>query len=71
MADVRAELLEGYLDVDNAETVRWYRLAADRGLAGAQVNLGRRYENSVGVPQDNVQAHMSLDPEHVDKSFKL
>jgi len=35
LADVRAELLEGYLDVDNAETVRWYRLAADRGLAGA------------------------------------
>jgi hypothetical protein len=37
--------------------VRRYRLAADRGLAGAQVNLERRYENSVGVPQDYVQAH--------------
>ena len=25
---------------DDAEAVRWYRLAADQGLAGAQRNLG-------------------------------
>ena len=30
---------EGVVE-DDAEAVRWYRLAADQGHAGAQVNLG-------------------------------
>ena len=38
--------------------VRWYRLAAAQGLADAQVNLGVMYDNGLGVPQDDVQAHM-------------
>ena len=41
-----------------AEAVRWYRLAADQGIARAQSNLGLLYENGEGVPQDYVQAHM-------------
>ena len=43
---------------DDAEAVRWYRLAADQEIARAQSNLGLLYENGEGVPQDYVQAHM-------------
>ena len=43
---------------DDAEAVRWYRLAADQGHATAQNNLGIRYSNGRGVPQDYVEAHM-------------
>jgi TPR repeat protein len=55
-----------YLDGDgvpenDAEAVRWYRLAADQGHADAQYNLGVRYANGQGVPQDDVQAHMWLN----------
>jgi Sel1 repeat len=45
---------------DYATTLR-YRLAADQGNAGAQYNLGLRYANSQGVPQDFVRAHMWLN----------
>ena len=43
---------------DDAEAVRWYRLAADQSHADAQYNLGVRYANGEGVPQDDLQAHM-------------
>ena len=43
---------------DDAEAVRWHRLAADQGLGEAQINLGISYADGRGVPQDNVQAHM-------------
>jgi hypothetical protein len=43
---------------DDAEAVRWYRLAADQGNAMAQALLGARYWTGQGVPQDYVQAHM-------------
>ena len=43
---------------DDAEAVRWYRLAADQGIARAQLFLGFMYEDGEGVPQDDVQAHM-------------
>jgi TPR repeat protein len=45
---------------DYAEAVRWYRKAADQGLAHAQFNLGARYVQGQGVPQDYVSAHMWL-----------
>ena len=38
--------------------MRWYRLAAEQGLASAQGTLGFMYANGRGVPQDYVQAHM-------------
>ena len=38
--------------------MKWYRLAADQGDAGAQFNLGGMYAQGVGVPQDHVLAHM-------------
>jgi hypothetical protein len=43
---------------DDAEAVRWYRLAAGQGIATAQFNLGLLYDTGQGVPQDYVQAHM-------------
>ena len=43
---------------DDAEAVRWYRLAAEQGLGQAQINLAIMYENGKGVPQDYVQAHI-------------
>ena len=41
---------------DDAEAVRWYRLAADQGDASGHFNLGMMYANGLGVPQDDVEA---------------
>ena len=41
---------------DYAEAVKWYRKAAEQGLAEAQINLGYCYENGQGVPQDCTEA---------------
>ena len=41
---------------DDAEAVKWFRLAADQGLAGAQHNLGLAYANGNGVPQNYAEA---------------
>ncbi|PKP78978.1 MAG: hypothetical protein CVT81_01420 [Alphaproteobacteria bacterium HGW-Alphaproteobacteria-3] len=43
---------------DDAEAVRWYRLAAAQGDADAQNNLGVMYAEGQGVPRDNVAVHM-------------
>ncbi len=43
---------------DDAEAVRWYRLAADQGYANAQYNLGFMYENGTGVLKDITTAYM-------------
>jgi TPR repeat protein len=43
---------------DGAEAVRWFRLAANQGFAGAQFNLGVMYDTGEGVLQDYVEAHM-------------
>ena len=37
---------------DAAEAVRWYRLAADQGLAQGQYSLGFMYQTGDGVPED-------------------
>ena len=36
--------------------MKWYRLAAEQGNASAQYNLGVRYANGEGVPQDDAEA---------------
>ncbi|WP_051141059.1 tetratricopeptide repeat protein [Azospirillum brasilense] len=41
---------------DDAEAVRWYRLAAEQGDATAQTNLGWMYDQGRGVPQDDAEA---------------
>jgi len=41
---------------DYAEAMRWYRLAAEQGDAGAENDLGAMYHNGVGVPVDTAEA---------------
>ena len=41
---------------DDVEAVRWYRLAAEQGNAGAQGMLGAMYAEGEGVPQDYAEA---------------
>ncbi len=43
---------------DDAEAVRWYRLAAEQGDAEGQWLLGSMYGNGDGVPEDEVLAYM-------------
>ena len=40
---------------DYAEAVKWYRKAAEQGLALAQFNLGVMYEKGKGVLQDTLR----------------
>jgi hypothetical protein len=44
------------VEKDDAEAVRWYRKAADKGEATAVANLGWRYANGQGVAKDPRQA---------------
>ena len=41
---------------DEAEAVRWFRLAAEQGVADAQNNLGAMYGTGKGVLKDFVLA---------------
>jgi TPR repeat protein len=41
---------------DDAEAARWYRLAAEQGLAEAQAYLGVMYANGEGVPEDDTES---------------
>jgi TPR repeat protein len=41
---------------DDAEAARWYRKAAEQGLADAQYNLGIAYRLGRGVPKDDAEA---------------
>ena len=41
---------------DGAEAVRWFRMAAEQGHAGAQFNLGLMYAEGRGVPEDHAAA---------------
>ena len=42
---------------DNAEALKWYRLAVAQGDALAQYHLGLMYAKGYGVPQDHIEAH--------------
>ena len=41
---------------DDSEAARWYRLAAEQGVASAQLDLGRMYDNGTGVREDDAEA---------------
>jgi len=43
---------------DDAEAVRWYRLAAEQWGPQSQYRLGSMYQDGEGVPQDDVLAYM-------------
>jgi TPR repeat protein len=46
---------------NDAEAVRWYRMAAEQGLATAQNNLGVMYNNGEGVAQNFARAYLWLN----------
>ena len=46
---------------DYVLAARWYRRAAEQGLAQAQHNLGALYDAGRGVPQDYVRAYAWLN----------
>jgi uncharacterized protein len=49
--------VEGYgMEKDQKQAAHWYRLAADKGHAEAQFNLGRLYASGQGVKKDEEQA---------------
>ena len=60
---------------DDAEAVRWYRLAADQGHAYAQHNLGWMYDNGEGVVEDDAEAvrwyRLAADQGHADAQHNL
>ena len=41
---------------NDAEAVRWYRLAAEQGHAISQASLGFMYDNGEGVPENAAEA---------------
>jgi uncharacterized protein YjbI with pentapeptide repeats len=58
-ADAQFNLGVMYADIQDYKTaVKWYTLAADQGEEVSQYNLGVMYASGMGVPQDNVYAHM-------------
>ena len=48
---------------NDAEAVKWYRKAAEQGLASAQNNLGVMYANGEGVPQNDAEAVGEVVPQ--------
>ncbi len=40
---------------------KWYRLAAEQGVAFSQYNLGLLYLNGQGITQDYIRAYMWFD----------
>ena len=41
---------------DDAEAIRWLRLAADHGNTDGQLHLGFVYKSGRGVPQNDMEA---------------
>ena len=60
---------------DDAEAVRWFRLAAEPGHARAQFNLGTMYANGYGVPEDDTEAvrwfRLAAEQGHARAQFSL
>jgi TPR repeat protein len=60
---------------DDAEAVKWYRLAADQGNAKAQYNLGFMYDTGGGVPEDDTEAvkwyRLAADQGHTGAQLNL
>ena len=50
------EFTVGTVPRDRAEALKWYRRAAEQGVAEAQFNLGNLYCTGQGVPQDLAEA---------------
>ena len=68
------EIGEG-VSKNEAEAMKWYRLAADQGEAVAQINLGRMYADGRGVPENDTEAvkwfRLAADQGVADAQFNL
>ena len=51
-------VIGGNMPEDDAEAAKWFRKAADLGVAQAQMLLASMYVTGQGVAQDIVQAHL-------------
>lgn len=51
-----------------AEAVKWYKLAADQGYAGAQYNLGFCYAYGKGVGKNRTEGIRLLRQAHANGS---
>ena len=60
---------------DDAEAVRWFRMATEQGYAEAQHNLGVMYENGDGTPEDDAEAvrwfRLAAEQGHVYAQYNL
>ena len=61
---------------DNAEAMRWFRLAAEQGHPGGQFSLGVNYDRGGAVvPQDDAEAvwwyRLAAEQGHADAQFNL
>ena len=60
---------------NNAEAVKWFQKAADKGYADAQYNLGWMYENDLGVVRDLKKAselyEKAAKQDHVFAQYRL
>ena len=61
--DPEAQFQEGWrydngegVPEDKEEAMKWYRLAAEQGLARAQLHLGSMYQKGEGVPKNHKEA---------------
>ena len=56
------DVLQGEgVPADDAEAVKWFRLAAEQSDANAQTSLGVMYFAGKGLPADSVRAYMWLN----------
>lgn len=62
-------------DAAPAESVKWYRLAAEQGVADAQVILGKKIFYGKGVPKDPKQAAVwirkAAEQGHMEGQYRL
>ncbi len=60
---------------DDAQAERWFRLAAEQGLADAQYDLGLMYVDGKGVVEDDMQGahwlHKAADQGHANAQYRL
>lgn len=65
----------GHIARNEAETVKWYRRAAEQGCAEGQYQLALCYEKGCGVEQNYAEAakwyHLAAMRRHVESSRKL
>lgn len=80
--DARARFLLGYLHYhgrgvarNDAEAMRWFRLAGAQGDAEARFHLGVMYDQGQSVPQDDVEAvrwyQLAADQGHAQAQYNL